>query len=208
MSGSLNMTRTVEHETIEKDRWFTQSQLAGHYNLPIDHLSILNIVNKKKALGLFRLHVEAPEDPFMTMYDCMAEMSKAKKESRKFEQNLSVALDAADPETAATLVQNSLPLFAELHMPGLPRPLHPAQTYAAPPGQSTVQPKTEEVVDDVAKKNKEKQDREAKKQMLLDKRAMTTAEKEEKMKEDDSEQVNGRTWSSRTSQTPAQWSPS
>eukprot|EP00969_Alexandrium_andersonii_P341294 15086259-Alexandrium_andersonii.AAC.1 len=40
----------------------TQGQLAKHYNMPIDHPSILNIVSRKKAAGLYRLHPEVPED--------------------------------------------------------------------------------------------------------------------------------------------------
>eukprot|EP00969_Alexandrium_andersonii_P204277 9026276-Alexandrium_andersonii.AAC.1 len=39
-----------------------QSQLAAHYTKPIDHPTILNIISRKKAAGLYRLHPEVPED--------------------------------------------------------------------------------------------------------------------------------------------------
>jgi len=92
MLATITGTRVHEESSEEKDRWFTQSQLAGHYNLPIEHPSILNIIGKKKALGLYRLHSEAPEDAFLTLFDCMAEMSKTKKDIMRVSASLSATV--------------------------------------------------------------------------------------------------------------------
>lgn len=60
-----------------KDALLTHSQLADHYKLDMNHPSIIRIITRKRAAGLFRRHPEVPDDDFMVLYDCKTEMSRS-----------------------------------------------------------------------------------------------------------------------------------
>ena len=81
---------------------------------------MISLAKRKEALGLVRKHPEAPDDPFMTMYDCMVELSKTKKEIVKQSMALSGTVTADDSAAAARVLAASSHMFDAPVLPGTP----------------------------------------------------------------------------------------
>ena len=120
MKVSMKLTRTTVHSNLDKDGWLTISQIAKMYGLPYVHVSIVKMTDRKRALGLCRMHPEAPDDDFMTLFDCKMEMSKQTVEAAAMDRTLSTELIVDDQDTAARVLVASRGMFDEMTLPGLP----------------------------------------------------------------------------------------
>jgi hypothetical protein len=66
------------------------------------------------------MHPEAPDDDFMTLFDCKMEMSKQTVEAATMDRTLNTELIVDDQDTAARVLVASRGMFDEMPLPGLP----------------------------------------------------------------------------------------